>query len=126
MMQLAMGDKLVTLADLKAVYDSMDGGGSSGDCIYIVHETEGGLDKTAGEIIAAARNKLVILLAYNEDESLMMEVSYLVNIQQDNPPGTGYYTFDFATGIYQQNNSDFIIKTYSATDAESYPGIPYN
>lgn len=126
-MQLAMGDKLVTLADLKAVYDSMDGGGSGGgDCIYIVHENEGVLDKTAGEIIAAARNKLVILLAYSENQNLMLEVSYLVNIQQDDTQGAGYYTFDFATGIFQQNNSDFIIKSYSATDAESYPGVPAN
>lgn len=119
-MQLAMGDKLVTLDDLKAVYDSMDGGGSGG--VYIVHKGETGLDKTAGEIIAAARDKLVLLLGYGGDNAFIMEASYLVNIQHDS--GNGAYTFNFATGIYSGGSDYFNIEPYSATDTESYPESP--
>lgn len=119
-MQLAMGDKLVTLDDLKAVYDSMDGGGSGG--VYIVHKGETGLDKTAGEIIAAASDKLVLLLGNGGDSTFIMQALYLVNIRQDS--GTGAYAFDFATGIQSGGSYYFNIESYSATDAESYPESP--
>lgn len=117
MMQLAMGDKLVTLDDLKAVYDSMDGGGDCG--VYIVHAGDNGLDKTAGEIMEAAQNKMVMIpLSLETDDGYLIESWYLNSVYYSQATG---YIFEFINTNYSDGEAHPHRMRFFATNSASYP-----